>query len=85
MPKHRPLFPVNGTHAQLLGIDKKQVGGNPMIAAPVPPWRRSWLGDHVGWEGNRGLPTPPGGAHTRDGVILPWPTCQYGKGAEERV
>ena len=78
LPKHCPLFPVKGSHQSLLGIDNKLVGANPMLAAPMPDPSRRWLGDHVGWEGNRGLPTPDIGAHGRDGHLAPWPSHQYG-------
>lgn len=81
MPKHQPLFPVNGTHQQLLVIDKKITGGNPMVSAPPAAGHRRWLGDHVGWEGNRGLPTPDIGWHGKDGFVKPWPSSHYGTGS----
>jgi len=44
-----PLFPVGGTHQQLLGLDNKLVGANaqqppPSYKAPV-----RWLGPAIGW------------------------------------
>ncbi|CAM9696112.1 unnamed protein product, partial [Phaeothamnion confervicola] len=72
-----PLFPAHATHQQLLGIMRVKP---PDPEAPVPsvPRPRRWLGEHVGWEGNRGLATPPAGAAARDGAPLwPWPSSEF--------
>ncbi|CAM9283724.1 unnamed protein product [Hapterophycus canaliculatus] len=75
LEKKMPLFPAKATHQQLLGLVHRP--SHPEKPAPSVPRERRWLGSNVGWEGNRGLPTPPAGRNAKDGEVLPWPSSQY--------
>ncbi|CAM9827925.1 unnamed protein product [Scytosiphon promiscuus] len=75
LEKKMPLFPAKATHQQLLGLVHRP--SHPDKPAPAVPRERRWLGSNVGWEGNRGLPTPPAGRNAKDGEVLPWPSSQY--------
>lgn len=46
-----PLFPAHATHQQLSGLVRRP--SYPDRPAPVVPRERKWLGDSVGWEGER--------------------------------
>ena len=46
-----PLFPARATHQQLLGLVHRP--SHPDKPAPEVPRERKWLGDSVGWEGEK--------------------------------
>ncbi|CAB1111660.1 unnamed protein product [Ectocarpus sp. CCAP 1310/34] len=75
LDKRLPLFPAKATHQQLLGLVHRPT--HPDKPAPAVPRERKWLGDNVGWEGNRGMATPPAGRNAKDGEVHPWPSSQY--------
>ena len=57
-PPVRPLMlPVGASHQQVLGIDNKLVGENPLQAAPeLQPPPDKWMGgDQIGWTGKIGM------------------------------
>ena len=56
-PPVKPLLlPVGATHQQVLGIDNKLVGENPLQAAPtLQPPPVAWYGDQIGWTGKIGM------------------------------
>ena len=71
-----PLFPQKASHQSLLGIDNKLVGMSAEVQAPPVRVKNKWLGDNLGWEGNRGLKaTRP---EFEDGKAMPWPD-KYGR------
>lgn len=49
--KKMPLFPARATHQQLLGLVRRP--SHPDKPAPKAPEERKWLGDNIGWEGER--------------------------------
>jgi hypothetical protein len=52
------MVPVGATHRQVLTIDGKMVGDNPLQEAPRLKSPCRWHGDQVGWAGNNGFTTP---------------------------
>lgn len=48
-----PLFPARATHRQLLGITRRSSLSDKR--APEVPRKLRWLGDNLGWEGERGM------------------------------
>ena len=51
------MLPVGASHQQVLGIDNKLVGENPLQAAPeLQPPPDKWMGgDQIGWTGKIGM------------------------------
>jgi len=49
------LLPVGASHQQVLGIDNKLVGADPLKNAPHVDPSLKWYGDTVGWGGHNGL------------------------------
>ena len=63
------LLPVGASHQQVLGIDNKLVGENPMQEAPT--LRRPkvhWHGDQIGWSGKTGLPHAESTRRTQESI-----------------
>jgi hypothetical protein len=63
------LVPVGATHHQVLGIDNKLVGMNPLVNAPVTKDPLKWYGDTVGWAGNNGLKSNEAQKRFKDSMI----------------
>ena len=63
------LIPVGETHQQVLGIDNKLVGMNPLVNAPVTKSPLRWYGDTVGWAGNSGLKSDEAQKRFKDSML----------------